>query len=126
MATSQMITKLIKVSIFFDWRGFLIGGLFKLDKLAVGIVGRFLRHDGQAAPQGLDDAGDVVDVVGQFSSLDCGQFVGLIVGALCSFFDGDALMLSEFGDGAAGVVVHLPHEVFFFFVHIAFFIEVDI
>ena len=84
------------------------------------IVGVLFRDDGQAAADGLDDAGQVVDVVGQLPGFDGGQDGGLVFGALCSLFDGEFLMVPEFGNCAAGVVVHLPHIVFLLFVHIVF------
>ena len=118
MATSQMITKLIKVSIFFDWWAFLIGGLFELDKLAVGIVGCFFRHDGQAAPQGLDDAGHFVEVVVHGAALDGGVFGRGGVGGFGGLFYGEAVVMAQLLDAAAEVGEDLAGVLFLGFLFV--------
>ena len=114
----------------FDWRGIdplfirffgWWGSVFEFDKLAVGIVGGFLGDDGEAALHGLDDAGQIVDVVGQLAGLGGGDVFRLVVGGCGHLFECHAAMLSEVGECAAGVAVDLPHKLFFLFlVHAVF------
>ena len=95
--------------------------VLQLDKLAVGIVGGFLGDDGEAALHGLDDAGQIVDVVGQLAGLGGGDVFRLVVGGRGHLFESHAAMLSEVGECAAGVAVDLPHKLLFFFlVHAVF------
>ena len=118
MATSQMITKLIKVSIFSLW------GLFELDKLAVGIVGRFLRHDGQAATQGLDVLAHGVEVVVHRPALDGGQLLLAHVEPCGGILDRQAVVLAQLLDAAPEVGKDLFVVLFlggdFFVVHAVF------
>ena len=117
VATSQMITKLIKVSIF------LLCGLFELDKLAVGIVGCFFRHDGQAAPQGLDDAGHFVEVVVHGAALNGGVLGRGGVGGFGGLLDGEAVVVAQLLDAAAEVGEDLAGVLFLgflFVVHAVF------
>ena len=96
----------------------MIGGLFKLYELAVGIVGRFLRHDGQAATQGLDDAGHFVQVVVHGAALDGGVLGRGGVGGFGGLLDGEAVVVAQLLDAAAEVGEDLAGVLFLGFLFV--------
>lgn len=82
--------------------------VFKLDKLAVGIVGRLFRHYCQASAHSLDDAGQVVDIVRKVAAFN-GQYFGFCGFGCCGgLFCRQSSSLSELCNSSAGVVVYVP------------------
>ena len=95
----------------------IVGLLVELDKLAMRIVGGFLGDDGEAALHGLDDAGQIVDVVGQIAALNGFEFFVCHVCRRCRFLDTQAAMLPECCNGFSRVAVYFHSVGAFFFFH---------
>ena len=83
------------------------GSVLKLDKLAVGIVGVLFGNDGQAAADGLDDAGHFIQIVVHCAALDGGILGRGGVGSVGGLLDGEAVMLAELLEAVAEVGKYL-------------------
>lgn len=77
--------------------------MLKLDKLAVWVVGGLFGDDGQAAAQALDDAGDDIQVGGEFAGLYILDAAGTEAGCGGGLVDGAALVFSELPEAVADV-----------------------